>query len=45
MLSAQELKQAIKSKLGYEVSPDEVETMKEFFRAKFRRAEIKKTEF
>ena len=45
MLSALELKQAIKAKLGFDVTQDEVETMKEFFRAKFRRAEVKKTEF
>lgn len=45
MMSAQELQAALKDLLKFEMSPDEVNTMHEFFRAKFKRSEVKKAEF
>ena len=44
-MSASELKVALKALLGFDMSPEEVKTLHEFFRAKFRRSEVKKHEF
>lgn len=44
MLSAKELKQAFYDLIKYPMSPEEVNTIHEYFRAKFKRGEIKKTE-
>lgn len=45
MMSASELKVALKELLQFDMSPEEVKTMHEFFRAKYRRSEIRKAEF
>lgn len=45
MLSAAELQAALKDLLRFEMTTDEVKTMHEFFRAKFRRPEVKRAEF
>jgi len=45
MMSAQELKAATKELLQFEMTPEEVATMHEFFRAKYRRAEVRRAEF
>jgi hypothetical protein len=44
MMSAKELKVALKELLQFDVSPEEVMTMQEFFKAKYRRSEIRKAE-
>ena len=44
MLSASELKVALKERLAFDLSPEEVKTLHEFFRAKYRRSEIRKGE-
>ena len=44
MMSATELQAALKDICGFEMSQEEVKTMHEFFRAKFRRSEVKKPE-
>jgi len=44
MLSAKELQVALKNMMQFEMSQDEVNTMHEFFRAKFKRSEIKKAD-
>ena len=43
-MSASELKVALKALLGFDMSPEEVKTLHEFFRAKYRRSEIRKAE-
>jgi Ca2+-binding EF-hand superfamily protein len=45
LLSANELQTALKDMLKFEMTTEEVKTMHEFFRAKFRRSEIKRAEF
>jgi len=40
-MSADEIRNACKELLKFEMTADEVSTLKEFFRAKFRRVEIK----
>ena len=45
MMSATELQKALKDLLKFEMSPEEVKTMHEFFRAKFKRSEVRKAEF
>jgi Ca2+-binding EF-hand superfamily protein len=45
MLSAKELATALRTTLKYELSPDEVNTMSEYFRARFERAEVNKAQF
>ena len=45
MMSATELQAALKDILHFEMSQEEVKTMHEFFRAKFRRSEVRKAEF
>ena len=44
-MSAKELAVAIKAMLQFEMTDEEIQTMHEFFRAKFRRSEVKRTEF
>jgi hypothetical protein len=43
MLSAKELKQAFYDLIKYPMSLEEVNTIYEFFKAKFKRGEVKKT--
>ena len=45
LMSATELQAALKDILHFEMSQEEVKTMHEFFRAKFRRSEVRKAEF
>jgi len=45
MMSAKELAVALQDMLKYDLMPDEVNTMQDFFRARFQRTEIKKAEF
>ena len=45
MMSAKELAVAMKAMFDFEMTDEEVQTMHEFFRAKFRRSEVKKHEF
>lgn len=45
MMSASELKVALKELLQFDMNPEEVKTMHEFFKAKFRRSEVRKDEF
>lgn len=45
MMSANELNTALGEMLGFKMTGEEVETMKEFFRAKFRKDSIRKLEF
>ena len=45
MTSAKELAGAVKAMFDFEMTDEEVQTMHEFFRAKFRRSEVKKFEF
>ena len=45
MLSTAELQAALKDLLRFEMTTDEVKTMHEFFRAKFRKPEVKRAEF
>lgn len=45
MLSANELAEACKEMLRFDMGKDEIKTLHEFFKAKFKRAEIKKAEF
>jgi hypothetical protein len=45
MMSAIELASAVKSTLKFEMTSEEIQTMHEFFRAKFRRSEVKRMEF
>ena len=45
MLSASELANAVKNLLQFNMSKEEVTTMHEYFRAKFRRSEVKRSEF
>lgn len=45
MMSAQELKVAAKELLQFDMTPEEVATMHEFFRAAFRRSEVRRAEF
>lgn len=45
MLSAKELATALRTTLKYELSPDEVNTMSEYFRARYERAEVNKAQF
>ena len=45
MMSATELQGALKDMLKFEMTQDEVKTMQEFFRYKYKRVEIKKHEF
>lgn len=44
-MSATELQGALKDMLKFEMTADEVKTMQEFFRYKYKRVEIKKHEF
>ena len=44
-MSAEELKRALKELLQFDISPEEVVTLREFFKAKYRRSEIRKAEF
>lgn len=44
-MSAPELKVAAKELLSFDMTPEEVATMHEFFRAKFRRSEVRRAEF
>lgn len=45
MMSAKELSGAMKAMFDFEMTDEEIQTMHEFFRAKFRRSEVKKFEF
>ena len=45
LMSATELQGALKDMLKFEMNQDEVKTLGEFFRSKFRRSEVKKHEF
>jgi Ca2+-binding EF-hand superfamily protein len=45
MMSAKELASALRETLKYELTPDEINTMADFFRARFRRAEINRAQF
>lgn len=45
MMSAKELAGAMKAMFEFEMTDEEIQTMHEFFRAKFRRSEVKKLEF
>ena len=45
MMSAKELAIAVRATLKYELSPDEVNTMSDYFRARFKRAEVNKAQF
>lgn len=45
MLSAKEIANAVKQILRFEMSDEEIQTLHEFFRNKFRRSEVKKHEF
>jgi len=45
MMSANELNTALQSMLGFKMTAEEELTMKEFFRAKFRKDSIRKLEF
>lgn len=45
MISAKELAVALRTTLKYELSPDEVNTMSDYFRARFKRAEVNKAQF
>jgi Ca2+-binding EF-hand superfamily protein len=42
MLSASELKVGLKELLHFDITQEEVKTMHEFFKAKYRRSEIRK---
>ena len=44
-MSAKELAGAMKAMFEFEMTDEEIQTMHEFFRAKFRRSEVKKLEF
>ena len=44
-MSAKELAGAVKAWFDFEMTDEEIQTMHEFFRAKFRRSEVKKFEF
>lgn len=45
MMSAKELAVAVKGTLQFEMTDEEIQTMHEFFRAKYRRSEVKRIEF
>jgi len=45
MLSAEELKAALLAMVKFEMTQEEVGTMQQFFKNKFRRSEVKKAEF
>lgn len=45
MMSAKELASALRETLKYDLTPDEINTMADFFRARFRRAEINRAQF
>lgn len=44
-MSATELASALRETLKYELTPDEISTMADFFRHRFRRAEINRAQF
>lgn len=44
-MSATELASALRETLKYELTPDEISTMADFFRRRFRRAEINRAQF
>lgn len=45
MMSAEELAAAIRATLKYELTQEEVHIMRDFFRARFRRAEVNRAQF
>lgn len=45
MMSASELNAALENMLQFKMTAEEVQTIKEFFRAKFRKDSIRKHEF
>ena len=45
MMSAKELASALRQTLQYELTPDEINIMNDFFRARFKRSEVNKAQF